>query len=73
MQTCDSGLISTTGDSYADPHEETPETDENAPSWSFVSDPDSDDEPETDEDASGWSVVSDVADRHDSRLSSNWF
>ena len=65
MQTCDSGLISTTGDSYADPHEETPETDENAPSWSFVSDPDSDDEPETDEDASGWSVVSDVPDRHD--------
>ena len=65
MQTCDSVLISTTGDSYADPHEETPETDENSPSWSFVSDPDSDDEPETDEDASGWSVVADVPDRHD--------
>ena len=64
MQTCDSGLISTTGDSYADPHAETPETDVSASCWSFVSDPDSD-EPETDEDTSGWSVVSDVPDRHD--------
>ena len=64
MQTCDSGLISTAGDSYADPHAETPETDVSASTWSFVSDPDSD-EPETDEDTSGWSVVSDVPDRHD--------
>ena len=64
MQTCDSGLISTTGGSYADLHAETPETDVNASSRSFVSDPDSD-EPETDEDTSGWSVVSDVPDRHD--------
>ena len=64
MQTCDSGLISTTGGSYADLHAETLETDVNASSKSFVSDPDSD-EPETDEDTSGWSVVSDVPDRHD--------
>ena len=64
MQTCDSGLISTTGGSYADLHAETPETDVNASSRSFVSDPDSD-EPETDEDTSAWSVVSDVPDRHD--------
>ena len=64
MQTCDSGLISTTGGSYADLHAETLETDVNASSKSFVSDPDSD-EPETDEDTSAWSVVSDVPDRHD--------